>query len=312
MDGNRKVLVAGLIGNILVAVTKFIAAGITHSVAMLSEAVHSTVDTANELLLLYGAHRARRPPSQQHPLGYGRESYFWSFVVALFVFVVGAGVSVRQGVQHVLDPQPMESPIVNYAVLLLSGCFEAGSWWTAFKEFKRRKGARGYLQAAMETKDPSTAMVFFEDSAALVGIAIALAGTAAAQYYDEPVFDGAASIAIGVLLAVMAAFLARENKQLLIGEGARPQLVNSVREIASQENGVANFNGLLSFQIGPQEVVVALSMDFEPDLPAREVQETVDRLESRIRKAHPDIILVLVKPQSPATFAKRRKQHWHH
>lgn len=311
MDGNRKVLIAGLIGNILVAVTKFGAAAFTHSVAMLSEAVHSTVDTSNELLLLYGAYRAHRPPTAQHPLGYGRESYFWSFVVALLIFVIGAGVSVFQGVQHVLDPEPMESFVVNYAVLLLSACFEAGSWWTAYKEFRRRKGTRGYLQAAVETKDPSTVMVFFEDSAALVGIAIALLGTAAAQYYDEPVFDGVASIAIGVLLAVMAAFLARENKRLLIGEGASPQLVRSVKEIASDTKGVDHFNGMLSFQIGPREVVVALSLDFTPELRARELQAIVDRLETRIREAHPEIILVLIKPQAPSSYAKRRKQHWH-
>jgi cation diffusion facilitator family transporter len=311
MEGDRKVLIAGLVGNVLVAITKFGAAAVTHSVAMMSEAVHSTVDTSNELLLLYGAYRARRPPTAQHPLGYGRESYFWSFLVALLIFVVGAGVSLYQGVQHVLDPEPMQNPHVSYIVLLLSACFEAGSWWTAYKEFRRRKGARGYLQAAMETKDPSTVMVFFEDSAALVGIAIAFAGTAAAEYFDQPIFDGVASIAIGVLLTAMAAFLARENKQLLIGEGARPQLVNSVKEIASSEEGVAHFNGLLSFQIGPSEVVVALSLDFDPDLTVRDLQATVDRLESRIRKAHPEIILVLVKPQAPANYEKRRQQHWH-
>ena len=310
MDGNRKVLIAGLAGNLLVAITKFAAASITHSVAMLSEAVHSTVDTSNELLLLYGAHRARKPPTAEHPLGYGREFYFWSFVVALLIFIAGAGVSIYQGVQHVLDPHPMEKPLVNYVVLLLSAAFEGASWWVAFKEFRKRKGARGYLQAAVETKDPSTVMVFFEDSAALLGIAIALAGTAAAQYYDAPVFDGAASIAIGVLLAVMAVFLARENKKLLIGEAARPALVKSVQAIATEEKGVATFNGLLTFQIGPRDVVVALSLAFDPELRAAEIQATVDRLESRIRKAHPDIVLVLVKPQTPATYEKRHAARW--
>jgi len=311
MDGSRKVLVAGLIGNLLVAATKFAAAAVTHSVAMLSEAVHSTVDTANELLLLYGAWRAAKPPTAQHPLGHGREAYFWSFVVALLVFVVGAGVSIFQGVDHVLHPHDMERPIVNYVVLTLSALFEGGSWWVALREFRRRKGARGYLQAAVETKDPATVMVFFEDSAALLGIAFALAGTAASQYFGEPIFDGIASIAIGLLLAALALFMARENKKLLIGESARPQLVRSVQAIAAEEKGVRHFNGLLTFQIGPREVVVALSVDFEPRMTAAELQAAVDHLEGRIRAAHPEVILVLVKPQAPATYEKRRKQHWH-
>jgi cation diffusion facilitator family transporter len=310
LDGNRKVLIAGLAGNVLVAVTKFVAASITHSVAMMSEAVHSTVDTSNELILLYGARRAEKPASAEHPLGHGREFYFWSFVVALLIFVAGAGVSIYQGVQHVLQPHPMERPIVNYLVLLLSAAFEGGSWWVAFKEFRRRKGARGYLQAAVETKDPSTVMVFFEDSAALLGIAIALAGTAASQHFDAPVFDGIASIAIGVLLAAMAIFLARENKKLLIGESARPALVSSVKQIASEESGVANFNGLLTFQIGPNQVVVALSLAFDAQLRAGEIEAIVDRLENRIRQAHRDIVLVLVKPQAPATYEKRHAARW--
>lgn len=310
MDGNRKVLVAGLIGNVLVALTKFGAAATTHSVAMLSEAVHSSVDTFNEVLLLYGAHRAERPPTREHPLGYGREYYFWSFVVALLIFLAGAVVSIFQGVSHILHPHAMEHPLVNYVVLAVSAVFEGCSWWVAFHEFRRRKGARGYLQAAVETKDPSTTMVFFEDSAALLGLAIAFAGTAGAQYYDAPVFDGIASIAIGVLLAVMAVFLAGENKKLLIGEAARPQLVKSVQRIAAQEKGVAKFNGLLTFQLAPREVVIALSLDFDPALRAPELQETVDRLETRIRAAHPEIILALIKPQTPDAYEKRHAERW--
>jgi cation diffusion facilitator family transporter len=310
MDGSRKVLIAGLAGNLLVAATKFVAASVTHSVAMLSEAVHSTVDTANEVLLLYGASRAEKPPSAEHPLGYGREVYFWSFVVALLVFVVGAGVSLVQGVSHVMNPHAMERPLVNYVVLGLSAVFEGGSWWVAYREFRHRKGARGFLQVARETKDPATVMVFFEDSAALVGIAFALAGTAASQYFDAPVYDGVASIAIGLLLAVLAAFMASENKKLLIGEAARPPLVRSVQKLATEEKGVANFNGLLTFQLAPREVVVALSLDFEPRLPAEKLQVIVDRLEDRIRATHPEIVLVLIKPQAPGDYEKRHAERW--
>ncbi|HET9651126.1 MAG TPA: cation diffusion facilitator family transporter [Usitatibacter sp.] len=310
MDGSQKVLYAGLIGNVLVAATKFVAAAVTQSAAMLSEAVHSLVDTSNELLLLYGARRAKRPPDDSHPLGHGREVYFWSFVVALVIFAAGAGFSLYQGVQHVLDPHPIESVLWSYAVLGASFVFEGGSWWVALHEFRRRKGARGYLQAAQETKDPSTVIVFLEDSAALVGLAIALAGTAGTQYFDMPVLDGAASIAIGLLLAAVAAFLARENKQLLIGESARKELVKSIQAMAEEEQGVANFNGMLTFQLAPREVVVALSLDFARELRAPEVQATVDRLESRIREKHPEIILLLIKPQEPDTYKRRHAARW--
>jgi cation diffusion facilitator family transporter len=304
--GSRKVIYAGLLANLLVATTKIAAAAITQSVAMLSEAVHSLVDTSNELLLLYGAHRAARPPDAQHPLGYGREVYFWSFIVALMVFAAGACVSLAVGIRHVMNPEPMERPIVNYVVLAFAALFEGGSWWVALREFRKRKGRRGYVQAAEETKDPSTMMVFVEDSAALAGIALAFAGTAAAQLLDEPIYDGVASIAIGLLLAVVAWFLARENKKLLIGEGASPRLVDSVARLASSEKGVAHFNGLLSIHLAPREVVMALSIDFEKNIAASEVQAVVARLEKRIREQHPEVALVLVKPQTPAAFKKAR------
>lgn len=305
--GSRKVIYAGLAANLLVAVSKFAAAAVTQSVAMLSEAVHSLVDTSNELLLLYGAHRAAKPPDAQHPLGYGREVYFWSFIVSLLVFLVGACFSLAVGIQHVMNPHAIDHPIVNYVVLAIAALLEGASWWVALKEFRRRKGARGYVQAAEETKDPSTMMVFVEDSAALVGIAIAFAGTAAAHLLDAPICDGVASIAIGLLLALVAWFLARENKKLLIGEGASPRLVKSVGELATTEEGVAHFNGLLSIHLAPRQVLMALSIDFEKALQASEVQAVVARLEKRIREQHPEVALLLVKPQTPAAFRKARE-----
>jgi cation diffusion facilitator family transporter len=304
--GSRTVLYAGLAANLLVAATKFAAAALTQSVAMLSEAVHSLVDTSNELLLLYGAKRAAKPPDAKHPLGYGREVYFWCFIVALMVFAVGACVSLAVGIRHVMDPTEMERPMVSYAVLAFAALFEGASWIVALKEFRKRKGSKGYVEAAEDTKDPSTMMVFLEDSAALVGIAIALAGTLATQLLDNPVYDGVASIAIGVLLAAVAWFLARENKKLLIGEGASPWLVDSVAKIATAEEGVAHFNGLISIHLAPREVVMALSIDFDKSLAASEVQAVVARLEAHIRKCHPEVALLLVKPQAPAAYKKAR------
>jgi cation diffusion facilitator family transporter len=304
--GNRKVLYAGLIGNLLVMVTKAVAAAITQSAAMMSEAVHSLVDTSNEVLLLYGAHQAKRPPDELHPLGHGREVYFWSFIVSLLIFTTGAGVSMYQGIHRMIAPVEPESFVVAYAVLALAAMIEGASWWVAFREFRRRKGSRGFIEAARDTKDPSTIIVFFEDSAALAGIAIAFLGTGLAQLTGEPRFDAAASVAIGLLLGGVALFLARENKHLLIGEGARPALQESVAAITRMEGGVENFNGMLSIQLAPREVVVALSIDFEDQLTAREVQDVVARLEARIRKQHPDVVLILVKPQDAATYAKAR------
>jgi cation diffusion facilitator family transporter len=311
-DESRKVLYVGLAGNVLVTVSKFAAAAATHSSAMLSEAVHSLVDTSNGLLLIYGAHRSAKPPDARRPLGYGRDLYFWSFLVSLFIFGLGAGFAVYEGIRHILHPVPIENPLVNYAVLALAVIFEGGSWVVAFREFRRRKGDRGYLEAAEETKDPRTLMVFLEDSAALAGIALAFAGMLAAQLLGEPRYDGAASIAIGVLLAVVAGFLIRENKQLLLGESASPEMVRSICGIAATEPGVAHLNGLLTFQMGPRQVVAALSLDFGESLRARELQEIVARLEARVRSAHPEIVMLLVKPQTPEAYrdAEQARYRW--
>jgi cation diffusion facilitator family transporter len=303
-QGSRKVILAALIGNALVAAAKFAAAAFTHSAAMLSEAVHSLVDTSNELLLIYGSYRAKRPPDRQHPLGYGREVYFWSFIVSLLVFLLGALASIGQGISHLLSPVEIEYPAVNYAVLGIAAVLEAGSWWVSFRVFRARKGGRSYLEAAEETKDPSVVIVFLEDSAALVGIAFAFAGNAAAQVLGDPRYDAAASVAIGLLLAMVAAFLARRNKDLLIGESADPRLVKSVARIARSEPGVARFNGLLTIHLAPQEVVATLSLDFDESLHASGVEAVVANLERRIRRKHPEIVMVLIKPQTPKSWRK--------
>jgi cation diffusion facilitator family transporter len=305
---STKVVYAGIAGNSVVTLIKFGAAAITQSSAMLSEAVHSLVDTGNQLLMLYGLKRAALPADSEHPLGHGRELYFWTFVVSILIFSVGAGVSVYEGVRHILNPVEIEHPLVNYIVLGLAAAAESASWWIAFREFRARKGELGYFEAAQETKDPSTLLLFLEDSAALIGLAVAFAGTAAAQAFDAPVFDGIASVAIGLLLAVVAGFLAFESKKLLIGEGARGELVASIGEMARAEPGIARFNGLLTFQIGPRQVVAAMSVAFENSLRAPEIEAVVARLEARIRAAHPEVIMLLVKPQTSEAWREARRQ----
>jgi len=308
VQGSRRVVWAGIAGNVLVTLTKFGASLVTQSSAMLSEAVHSFVDTGNDLLMLYGLQRSERPASAKHPLGHGRELYFWAFVVSILIAALGAGVSIYEGVHHILDPHPIDHPMVSYVVFALAAVFEGGSWWVARREFRARKGSLGYFEAAQATKDPATLLLLLEDSAALIGIAIAVAGTAATQVFDAPAFDGVASIAIGLLLAAVAGFLARESKQLLIGEGAHRALVESIRAMAGEEKGILKCNGLLTFQLGPNEVSAAVSVVFDEDLRAREIEAVVERLEERIRKKHPEVVLLLVKPQSEAAWAAARRR----
>jgi cation diffusion facilitator family transporter len=308
-SSSKKVIYAALIGNLLVAATKFAAAGITGSSAMLSEAVHSLVDTGNEVLLLHGLRRAARPADQAHPFGHGREIYFWSFVVALSDFALGAGVSVYEGILHIRHPEPITRPVVNYVVLALALVFEGASWRVALKGFRVEKGEQSFLEAARRSKDPTTFMVLFEDSAAVLGLLIALAGTLAAQLLERPVLDGVASIAIGILLALVAAFLGRESKGLLIGEPAQSEVTDAICAIVSREPGIERANGLFTVHVGPRQVVAGISVDFRDDLTARQVEDIVAAMESRVRKAHPEIVSLMIKPQSAAAFEKALRPH---
>jgi len=292
-----RVVVAALLGNVLVAATKTAAALITGSSAMLSEAVHTIADTGNELLLLYGLRRAARPADADHPFGHGRELYFWSFVVALLVFALGAGVSIYEGISHIQHPVPITNPVVNYVVLALALVFEGGSWTVALSAFRAAKGELGYWEAVRRSKDPTTFLVLAEDTGAILGILIAFAGTAAAQVLQNPVLDGVASISIGLLLGLTALVLARETKGLLIGEPARSELVMSICRIATEQAGVKRSNGLFTVHLGPRQVLAALSVEFKDTLTAAELETAVAELEKRVRERHPEVVSVLVKPQ---------------
>src|SRR5471030_678347 len=237
---SRKVIYAAMVGNLLVAATKFSAAAWTGSSAMLSEAVHSLVDTGNSLLLLYGLHRAKQPPDHDHPLGYGREIYFWSFVVAVLVFALGAGGSIYEGITHIMNPEPIQNAAVNYAVLGLSVLFDGTTWWIALRNFKGEKSYSELFRAIRNSKDPTSLMVIFEDSASLVGLAIAFAGTFLSVQLDLPILAGVASILIVLVLAATATLLARETKGLLIGEAADQSIVASIIQIAEEMEGIAH------------------------------------------------------------------------
>lgn len=310
-SGSKTVIYAALAGNTAIAITKFIAAAFTGSSAMLSEGVHSVVDTGNGALLLYGLRRSARPPSAERPFGYGRELYFWSFIVALLVFALGAGVSFYEGVSHILHPEPTTNAMANYIVLGLAMVFEGYSWAVALKEFNKIKGKRSYLDAVRESKDPSVFTVLFEDTAALLGLMIAFIGVAGAQYFAMPVLDGVASIGIAIILAIAAALLARESKGLLMGEPAAPEMEAGIMDIVRADRMVENANGLVTVHLGPTQIFAGLSVDFEDHVSAHDIEICVERLEGRIRERFPDIVSVFVKPQKLETWHEHGRRVAH-
>src|SRR6202042_2436061 len=242
--GTLKAVWAALLGNLLVAAAKFAAAALTGSAAMLSEAVHSLVDTINEVLLLYGMARSARPADREHPLGYARELYFWSFVVALLIFALGAGVSAYQGIQRILNPQAIERPVVIYIVLAASLIFEGGSWIVGTRAFRQTKRHLGWWDAFRQSKDPPAFIVVFEDSAAVLGLLVAAGGTTAAILTADSRWDGIASLLIAAILAGVAALLGQESKALLLGERADPRLSDAIIRMAARMPGVCNANSI--------------------------------------------------------------------
>jgi cation diffusion facilitator family transporter len=304
-DGGSKTAVwAALIGNVLVATTKAGAAAFTGSSAMLSEAVHSFVDTGNEVLLLYGMHAARKKADRDHPAGYGRELYFWSFIVALLVFALGAGVSIFQGVQRVRHPQQIENAIVSEIVLAASFVFEGWSWVVSLRQFNKAKGPLGYYEAFVKSKDPPLFMVLFEDSAALIGIVIAATGTVLAAHFDMPLADGISSILIGLVLVCTSTLLARESKSLLIGEKADSKLIKSILDIANAACGSSRANGVLTIQLAPDQIMAAMSFEFDDALTAPQIEEMIADIERRIHDAHPEVTTLFIKPQNPQQYTQ--------
>lgn len=304
------VVYAALAGNALVAATKFVAALISGSSAMFSEAVHSVVDTGNELLLLYGMRRSQRSADAIHPFGYGRELYFWSFVVAVLLFSLGAGVTIWQGVQHLRSPAAVERAWLVYTVLGLSFLFEGASWYVSLRAFRAAKGDLGYWEAFRRSKDPPTFMVLLEDSAALIGIVIAAAGTGLAEAFSIPWLDGFASILIGIVLGLTATLVARETKGLLIGKRADPAVARDICAIARNVPGVVSANGALTVQLAPDQIVVALSIEFADELRTGEIERAVSRIEESVRSRYSQVTALFIKPQTPGAFERQRAERF--
>ena len=296
--GTTKVVIAALIGNAAIAVTKFAAAAFTGSSAMFAEAVHSVVDTGNQLLLLYGIRRAGRPADAVHPFGYGKEIYFWAFVVAILLFALGSGISIYEGLHKIADPQPLSDAYVNYIVLGLAMVFEAAAWTVAYRAFERERGNTPILRAVRQSKDPALFTVLFEDSAAMLGLLAALTGVFLSDRFGIYRADGAASLVIGGILAVAALLLAIETKGLLIGEAASDDLLQSVIGLAGQAPFVEGVNEVRTMHFGPADVLVNISVDARNTLMAREIEAEVSRLEARIKAEHPEVSRVFIEIQA--------------
>ncbi len=291
------VLYGALAANLGIGVAKFVAAGMTGSSSMLTEGVHSVVDSGNQVLLLYGQRKAKRPADDAHPFGYGRELYFWAFVVAILIFAIGAGVSIFEGWRHIREPEPLTSPTIAYVVLAISFALEGSSWTIAMREFAKAKGDLGWWTAIHRSKDPAGFIVLFEDSAALAGLVIAGVGIWASHAFSQPWIDGAASIAIGVILALVAVLLARESKGLLIGERADPAVIATIRKIVAAHPAIVSVNHVRTIHTAPESIFAAISADFDDSVTMGDGEAMIEAMETELRTAVPTLSSIYIRPE---------------
>ncbi len=275
---------------------------------MLSEGIHSVVDTGNQGLLLHGLNRAKQPPSEDFPFGHGKEIYFWSFVVAILIFAVGAGVSIYEGIKHILHPEFIQSPIINYIVLGLAMVFEGVAWTVALKEFAKVKGQLRYVEAVRRGKDPTMFVVLFEDSAAMLGLVVAFLGVLLSQLTGIAWFDGLASVIIGLILGATAIWLAYETKGLLIGEAADRDVVMGIRELVASSKDVSKVNEVLTMHMGPEFVLVNISVEYRDGLETGELERAIAELDRTVKAGYPAVKRVFIEAESAAAFARHQAQ----
>jgi cation diffusion facilitator family transporter len=302
--GSKRSIYSALVGNVAVALLKFAAWALSGSAAMLTEAIHSVVDTANQLLLLFGMHRGAKPPDEDHPFGYGMELYFWTFVVSLLIFALGGAVAIYQGVLKLLHPAPIDHGGFNMGVIAVSAVFEVVSLRISMKASEKARSAIGrrarpklsIVQAIHISKDPGVFEVYAEGAASVIGLAIAAAGIAGAAWLGWAWADGAASIAIGLLLAVVAFVLGSETRSLLTGEAAAKPVVDEVRSILKADKRVKAVCEVQSMHLGPEQILVAATLDFEDSLTGPELEHAADELTARLKAADPRITRLYLRP----------------
>ncbi len=285
--------------NLLIAGAKFTAALFTGSSAMLSEGIHSVVDTGNQLLLLLGLHASGKPPDELHPFGHGKELYFWSLIVAVLLFLAGGGMAIVEGIRHLQNPEPVESVVWNYAVLGVAAAAEGFSWYLALRKLRRHKaGDESVWRAWRDSKDPSVFVVLAEDSAALLGIAIAALGIFVSWWFRYPMADGMASLLIGIVLAAVAFFLVIESRKLLIGEAADPRTRREIERIVREDPCVERAHPPLTMHFGPNHVLVYLGLEFVAAASSGEVAAAIDRMEKRIHSALPAVKQIFIEAEA--------------
>jgi cation diffusion facilitator family transporter len=306
---NKKVIYAALVGNLLIAIAKGIGASITGSSAMFSEAIHSFVDVGNQALLLYGLARAKRPADARHPFGYGREIYFWAFVVAILIFAVGSGVSIYEGIHKVQHPEPIRDAGISYVILAFAMIFEGAAWLVAYRAFSSTRGKRSLLAAVRASKDPSIFTVLLEDSAAMLGLLIAMIGIFLGDTLDMPILDGVASILIGFILAGAAILLAQETKALLIGESADPEIIEEIRQVLGAQSAIERVNEVLSMHQGPEDILVNVSVEFRDGLALGEVERHTSAIEREIKSRIPGAKRIFIEAQTTADHLRDQAIH---
>jgi len=296
-SGSKKVIIAALIGNALISVTKFSAAIFTGSSAMLSEGIHSLVDTGNQILLLYGMKQAQKPADENYPFGHGKEIYFWSFIVAILIFALGGGISIYEGIHHVMHPVEVKNPYINYIVLGLALLFEGAAWYFALREFKQSKGKWGYIDAVKRAKDPSVFVVLFEDSAAMLGLMVAFLGILLSQLTGILYLDGVASIIIGLILIATAIWLAYETKGLLIGESANKPVVQGIRLMLQDNLNIEMVNEVLTMHMGPNFILANISVDFKDDMATETLEDCIAEIDIAIKDKYPLVQRVFIEAE---------------
>lgn len=307
MASSKTAIYAAIVGNMAVAVTKFVAAATTGSSAMLTEGVHSLVDTGNGILLLVGVRVSKRPADPSHPFGYGKEIYFYTLLVSVLIFGLGGGVSIYEGILHILEPKPVGDPTINYIVIALAVVFEAIAAAVALKAFLAVKGQAPFWRTIRSSKDPTTFAVLFEDSAALAGLGVAALGIFLADWLQMPALDGAASVTIGLVLCGTATLLLRESKGLLLGEAATPEVVAAVERIVAADPAVDGIGRLLTMHVGPEDILLNLDVTFRKDLAAGEIAAAVDRLEEAIREKDQRIRRIFIEGRSVAAAVRQAR-----
>lgn len=298
MASRNKAVYAAIVADIAIAAAKFVAAVATSSASMMAEGIHSLIDTSNGLLLLWGRHTSRRPPDPVHPFGHGKLLYFWTLIVALLIFTLGGCISLGQGILRLVHPEEIESPGWNYLVLAIAAAFDGYSWRTAYRQIREARREPNPLHAARNTKDPSDFTVFFEDSAALVGVLVAFVGVGLAHATGSSIPDGIASIVIGLVLGAVAFFLAAESMKLLIGERADPEIIESIRGLADADTDIGRVGDVLTMHMGPDEVLLNLAVEFREGISADGLGEAIVRVERAIRDKHPEVKRIFLEATS--------------